>query len=361
MSNEASEVRTHVDRWSVVRYVAGVAIGIIVLVVLFSQRDDLVSVWHQLAHLNWTWALCAVSAEAASILAFSYLQQRVLAAAGAAVSLASLMAISLANNAIALTVPGEPVVSGAFRFRQYRRHGADGATSGWVILTVIIAQAIGLSLLILIGVVVSLLTGSNGDLTGVAIVGLVIVLIAGAVLVRRHLLLRFIASIVRATHRVTGHPRGNIGERVTSTVEKMHAFELGVRDTVSVAAVATVTWFLDFCCLLCAFAAVHAAIPYDGVLLAYGVAQIVAVLPIVPGGLGLVEGSLAVILVAYGAHRVPALTTVLVYRFVSYWLAVVIGWTIFGFLAHGVRRTDRDSRATALQSPPGPTFINDVP
>ena len=107
----------------------------------------------------------------------------------------------------------------------------------------------------------------------------------------------------------------------------MHEFELGPGATVGIVAVATVTWFLDFCCLLCAFGAVHAPVPHDGVLLAYGVAQIVAVLPIVPGGLGLVEGSLAVILVAYGAHRVPALSTVLVYRFISYWLAVVVGWT----------------------------------
>src|ERR1700691_6405095 len=335
MSNDSSEVRSRSAQRSVVRYVVGIAIGIVVLVVLVSQRGDLVSVWHQLARVNWAWAIAAVAAEATSILAFSFLQQRVLAASGASIGLASLMAISLANNAIALTVPGEPVVSGAFRFRQYHRRGADDAASGWAILTVIIAQAIGLSLLLLVGVLIGLLTGSNGDLTGLTVFGLVIVLLAGPVLVRRHLLLRFIESLVRLTRRVTGHPRGNFGDRVTSTLEKMHEFELGAGGTVGVAAVATLTWFLDFCCLLCAFEAVHAPIPHDGVLLAYGVAQIVAVLPIVPGGLGLVEGSLAVILVAYGAHRVPALSTVLVYRFISYWLAVVVGWLSFGAIVWG--------------------------
>jgi uncharacterized protein (TIRG00374 family) len=364
MSNESSEVRARLDRRSVVRYVVGVALGIVVLVVLLSQRGDLVSVWHQLARINWAWALVAVAAEATSVLAYSFMQQRVLAASGAAIGLASLMAISLANNAIALTVPGEPVVSGAFRFRQYHRRGADDAASGWAILTVIIAQAIGLSLLLLVGVLIGLLTGSNGDLTGLTVFGLVIVLLAGAVLVRRHLLLRFIESLVRLTRRVTGHPRGNFGDRVTSTLEKMHEFELGAGGTVGVAAVATLTWFLDFCCLLCAFEAVHAPIPHDGVLLAYGVAQIVAVLPIVPGGLGLVEGSLAVILVAYGAHRVPALSTVLVYRFISYWLAVAVGWTTFGVLMFIARRTGGETRAEVESSGPldrgGTPSLNDA-
>jgi putative heme transporter len=341
MSNDSPEVRTALDRWTLVRYVASIAIGIVVLVVLFTQRDDLVSVWRELARINWAWAVGAVAAEGASLLSFSFLQRRVLADAGATVGLAPLMAISLANNAIALTVPGEPVVSGAFRFRQYRRHGADEATSGWTILTIIIAQAIGLSLLLLIGVLASLLTGPNSDLTGVTLFGFVVVLIAGAVLVRRHLLLQFIGSLVRAAQRITGHPRGDFAERVTATLERMREFKLGVGETVVIIAVATLTWFLDFCCLLCAFATVHAAIPRDGVLLAYGVAQIVAVLPIVPGGLGLVEGSLAVILVAYGAHRVPALSTVLVYRFISYWLAVVAGWTTFGLIMVVARRQKR--------------------
>jgi hypothetical protein len=341
MSIEGPELGARIDRWLLVRYVAGVAVGAFVLVVLFSQRGDLAAVWHQLARLNWAWAVGAVVAEATSVLAFSFLQRQVLAGSGANIGLAPLMAISLANNAIALTVPGEPVVSGAFRFRQYRRRGADEAMSGWAILTIIIAQAIGLSLLLLVGVLVSLTTDSNRNLTGVSLFGLVIVLAAGAVLVRRHLLVRFVDAVVRAVRRVTGHPRGNFGDRVTSTLEKMHEFELGVGDTVGVVAIATLTWSLDFCCLLCAFGSVHAPVPFDGVLLAYGVAQIVAVLPIVPGGLGLVEGSLAVILVAYGAHRVPALSTVLVYRFVSYWLAVAVGWITFALIMFAARRSRR--------------------
>lgn len=346
MSTSGPEVPTRFDRWQLVRYVAGIIIGVVVLVILFSQRDDLVSAWHQLARISWAWALGVIGAEAASILTFAFLQKRVLAAAGATIGLAPLWAVSLANNAIALTVPGEPAVSGAFRYRQYRRRGADSAVAGWTILTIIIAQAIGLTTLLLIGVLVSLATGSHGELTGVTVFGFVVVLGAGGLLVRRNLLLKFIGSVVRICQRVTGHPKGDFGERVSSTLDKMHEFQLGASDTLRVVAIATLMWSLDFCCLLCAFAAVHASIPRDGVLLAYCVGQIVAVLPIVPGGLGLVEGSLAVILVAYGAMRVPALSTVLVYRFASYWLAIAVGWLTFGFIQFASRHTRVTTRST---------------
>ena len=78
---------------------------------------------------------------------------------------------------------------------------------------------------------------------------------------------------------------------------------------------------------------VRAAVPWSGVLLAYGVAQVVGSLPVVPGGIGIIEGSLAVILMEYGAGRVPALSAALVYRMVSFWLVIAIGWIAFGVIA----------------------------
>jgi putative heme transporter len=341
MSIEQSEERAHVGRWSLVRYLFGLAIGIFVLVALFSQRGDLVATWHHLSTLNWGWMLSAVLAELGSILTFAYLQHRTLRFGGSQIRTAPLFVISLANNAIAYTVPGEPAISSAFRYRQYRRRGATQEASGWSILTIMISQAIGLSSILLLGVLTTLFSGSHGNLTGIALVGLVIIVGAGVLLVRRDLLLRFFEAAVRFAQRVTGHPKGSIGERLSSTLQKMREIHLGPSATFEVVFLATLTWALDVACLLCAFGAVHAPIPWDGVLLAYGVAQIVAVLPIVPGGIGLVEGSLAVILVAYGSARVPALSTALVYRLVNYWLMVAIGWTAFAAVVGANRRTDR--------------------
>src|SRR5579862_6769102 len=104
---------------------------------------------------------------------------------------------------------------------------------------------------------------------------------------------------------------------------------------------ATTLWLMDFLVLVCCFGAVKAPIPWGGVLLAFGVSQVVASLPLIPGGLGIVEGSLAVILVAYGAKKVPALAVVLVYRLLTFWLAIIVGWMAVGVIEWRVRRSPR--------------------
>ena len=58
----------------------------------------------------------------------------------------------------------------------------------------------------------------------------------------------------------------------------------------------------------------------------YGITQIAASFPITPGGVVVVEGSLAALLTAYGVHPQAALATVVLYRIVSFWGVVPIGW-----------------------------------
>lgn len=161
---------------------------------------------------------------------------------------------------------------------------------------------------------------------------------AGAVLHRRDLVLRFAGALVRAARRVTGHPRDSAGARIEATLTRMREIPLSTRSTVAVVGIAAAVWGCDFLCLVCSFGAVRAAIPWDGVLLAYGVAQVLGTLPIVPGGIGIVEGSLAVLLAAYGAGRVPAVSAALVFRVVSFWLAIAAGWVSVGVIARQARR-----------------------
>jgi hypothetical protein len=323
----------------IVRYAVGVGLGAFILLLLVGQRGEFSGALHHLDHLNYAWASGAVLAEVLSIVGYGFLQQKVLQWSGAAISLRSLTLVSLANNAIAYSVPGEPAVSSAYRYRFFRRHGASGASAGWTILTILIAQALGMSLLLLIGVLVAL-TGHTGvQARGTVIVGLFVVVIAGAFLVRRDLLLRFLGRVVRLFRRVTGHPRGDVMKRIESTLQRMHEIPLSSGAAMGLVIMATALWLMDFVILLCCFGAVHAPIPWSGVLLAFGVSQIVTSLPLIPGGLGIVEGSLAVILVAYGAKKVPALAVVLVYRLLTFWLVIIVGWVSIGVIEWRVRRS----------------------
>ena len=338
MADEIAALESGRNLKEVIRYVLGVAIGILVLFLLFGRRHELVAAWRQLRHVSGIWVLAAAVAEAASLWVFAYLQRTVLRLSGTSIAMPGLFLLTMANDAIANTVPGEPAVSSAFRYRYYRRRGADGASAGWTIFTILIAQAIGMSLLLLLGVLIALAGGPGGRDTRAAVVGLIIVAAAGAVLVRRDLVLRLAEGAVRVVRRITGHPRGSIGERITSTLARMREIPLSPRSTVAVVVLAAGVWCCDFVCLLCAFGAVHAAIPWAGVLLAYCVSEVAASLPIVPGGIGVVEGSLAIILAAYGTGRTSALAAALVFRAVSFWLAIALGWIAVWVIVHRGRR-----------------------
>jgi uncharacterized protein (TIRG00374 family) len=332
---------------TMVRYVLGVLIGIAVLFVLFGERGDLMAARHVFRHLAVGWVAAAVLAEGASLSAFGFLQHRVLHLAGSRIGLPGLVAVSLANEAIANTVPAGPALSCVYRYRFYRRRGASEAAAGWTIFTVLIAQAISMSLFLLLGVLVAMLASASIQGAGIAAVGLVIVVGGAAVLVRRDLVLRLVAGLVRASRRVTGHPRDAAVARIEAALARMREIPLNARSTAALVAVALVVWACDFLCLLCGFAAVHAAVPWEGVLLAYGAAQVISALPIVPGGLGIVEGSLAVILAVYGVARVPAISVALAYRLVSFWLSITVGWISVGGIAAATRRKGlRDTAPT---------------
>jgi uncharacterized protein (TIRG00374 family) len=320
------------------RYAFGAALGLVVLLLLAGKRGELAAAWHQLGSVSPAWVAAAVGAEALSLLAFAWLQHRVLRLSGAPAAMAGLFLLALANDAISLTVPGEPAVSSAYRYRYYRRRGASGASAGWTIFTMIIAQAIGMALLLLLSVIVALAASTSDVGAGLTVLGLIIVIAAGAVLIRRDLVLRLAGAAIRLLRRLTGYPSGRAGSRIESTLTRMREIPLSKPATAGVVAIAISVWCGDFLCLVCSFRAVHAAIPWHGILLAYGVAQIVGSFPVVPGGLGIVEGSLAVILVFYGAGRVPAVSATLAFRAVNFWLAIMIGWFSVGVIAQLARR-----------------------
>jgi putative heme transporter len=351
MSSEHAAPRSGRALGEMARYVLGILLGVVVLIVLFGKRSELLAAWHQLSQVSPTWVGAAICAEALSLFTFAFLQQRVLRLAGARVPLPFLYQLAIANDAIALTVPGEPAVSSAYRYRHYRRQGASGAGAAWTIFTILVAQAIGMSLILLVGVLIALAASTSTSSAGAALVGLVIVIAAGVVLARRDLVLRLASGLTTVARRLTGHPRGNLAARIEATLARMREIPLSAWATARVVTLATAVWACDFVCLVCSFRAVHAAIPWHGVLLAYGAAVVVGSFPIVPGGLGIVEGSLAVVLVAYGASRLTALSAAITFRLVNFWLAIAVGWICVGVIALQTRRAGAGSADTAVPAP----------
>jgi uncharacterized protein (TIRG00374 family) len=84
-------------------------------------------------------------------------------------------------------------------------------------------------------------------------------------------------------------------------------------------------WLLDLFTLMAALAAVGSRPSIIPVLIAYCVAQVLAQIPLTPGGLGFVEAGLSATLVLAGVSASDAVLATLAYRVFSYWLQLPVG------------------------------------
>jgi uncharacterized protein (TIRG00374 family) len=84
-------------------------------------------------------------------------------------------------------------------------------------------------------------------------------------------------------------------------------------------------WAFDYAALLLALAAVDAHPAPSAVLLAFCVAQALALIPLTPGGLGFVEAGLTGTLALAGVASGPAVVATLAYRLAAYWLPLPAG------------------------------------
>jgi uncharacterized membrane protein YbhN (UPF0104 family) len=101
---------------------------------------------------------------------------------------------------------------------------------------------------------------------------------------------------------------------------------------------ALLNWLETCGCLAASIVALGGHVPWQGLLVAYTLAQVAASIPITPGGIGLVEGSLTALLVAYGLKTDLALATVLLFRAISFWGLVPVGWATWAALTISGRR-----------------------
>lgn len=111
-----------------------------------------------------------------------------------------------------------------------------------------------------------------------------------------------------------------------------------------------VSWVADVAVLVLAFLALSSTPPWAGLLLAYCAGQVAASLPVTPGGIGVVEGSITLALVAFGGAETITLAAVLLYRLVAYWGCIPVGglaWLV-------LRATSRAPARLAVETRPDP-------
>jgi uncharacterized protein (TIRG00374 family) len=240
----------------------------------------------------------------------------------------------LTANAVSKAVPGGAAVGAGVTFRMWRIAGVDtGPAAGALAATSVISSSTLFALPIVSLVVAALGAPVPRNMflvaVGAAVVAVVLFGSGTAVLASDRVARRVASATARVAALLTRH-RGPTAEQLLRRRAELVA-ALGPRwRTALLASVAN--WGFDHLALVAALVFLDTDPRFSVVLLAYGAAAVLAMIPITPGGLGFVEAGLASLLVLAGVPAADALLATLAYRIVSFWLplpAGLVAWLLF--------------------------------
>jgi uncharacterized protein (TIRG00374 family) len=242
----------------------------------------------------------------------------------------------LSGNAIAKVAPGGGAVGAALQYRMLVESGLGSVqvVSGLTVANVLtLAALLAMPVLAIPAIVRGLVPH---DLVNITLMGAgVFVLLAGlgAWSLTSDKPLRWIGRTVQnVRNRLRRH-----AEPLTGLPSRLLAERDRVLQTLGAgwqrALLATVgRWTFDYLTLLAALAAVGSTPRAAVVLLAFCAAQLLAQVPLTPGGLGFVEAGLTGMLTLAGVSAGDAVLATFAYRLFSYWLPLPAG--VVGYVVH---------------------------
>jgi uncharacterized protein (TIRG00374 family) len=304
-----------------------VAVLVLIAVGALTHRKDLDQALQQLNNIRWGWVGVAVGFEVASLIAFARLQRWLLRAAGVYLRMREMVEITLAGNALAMSLPGGAAWAAAWLYAQLHRRGAKREVAVWVVLVAGAVAAFALFVLMVAG---ALIAGNQGPVSSLRPVGLALLaipVVVAAVAYAAHESEAVRRALTRAGNAICHVPGGRaVRDAVIRLVDRIRVVRPSPITWLEAFGFATLNWLYACACLAACIIAVHGHVPWRGLLVAYTVGQVAATLPITPGGIGVVEGSITGLLIAYGMPTKTALAGVLLFRVVSFWALVPVGW-----------------------------------
>jgi len=289
--------------------------------------------------------LVGIGLQGFSLFAYSLLTRAALGDHGESISRGRLFRIQLSTKALGNIVPGGSAASSALGYRLITMCGIPGPDAAFALATAGIGSAVVLNLILWFGLIISIpFRGVNAAYGTAAIVGVIFMAFAAFLIFgllegqgRSERIVRAIARRFRFDEQHAAEVLAHLGSRIEGLIldKKLLRRVLGW---------ATVNWMLDAFSLWVFLRAFGGDVGFDGLIVAFGIANVFSVVPITPGGLGLVEGIYIPSLVGFGLARRTATVGVLSYRVAQYWLPIVVGWACYLSLRVGPFAIDRKHR-----------------
>lgn len=307
---------------------------------------------HELSTVNPALLAAGLALEVAALFCYSMLTKAALGRGGHGISRWRLFRIQMSTKALSSIVPGGSAAGSALGYRLLTLSGVQGPDAGFALATAGLGSAVVLNVVLWVGLIVSIpIRGVNKFYGTAAIAGIVLMCIAAALVIglmegqgRAEKALRWIARKFGLNEDRAGAAVRQVGARLEDLVSDKQL--LG-----RVVLWAAANWVLDAAALWVFLRSFGPSLDADALIIAFGLANMLAVIPITPGGLGIVEGVYIPVLVGFGLTRAHATLGVLTYRVAQFWFPILLGGILYLTLRVGpwsIRRRDELQRLRDL-------------
>lgn len=311
---------------------------------------DFRNAWSELQRVEPVLLVVGLGLEIVALWCYAPLMKAALGEAGLPLSHGRLFRIQMSTRALSSIVPGGSAASSALGYRLMTLSGVAGPDAGFALATVGLGSAVVLNMILWCGLIVSIpVRGVNPIYGSAALAGVIVMGLAAALVFglmegqgRSEIIIRWIARKLRFDEDKAAVVLHRVAERLEQLISDKQL--LG-----RVAFWAALNWLFDAAALWIFLRAFGVSLEVDALIISFGIANVLAAIPITPGGLGYVDTSYIGMLVGFGAGPRKAALGVASYRFAQFFFPILLGGILYLSLRVGPWSIARHERLIRLR------------
>jgi len=325
MEEEAGALRRRRVRKQVKWGLYAIALFLILEYLVLPQLTGARKSLYLLGRINVVYVVAGVVLEGAALASYSQLTHTVLRREGP--PRWRLWRINMSSLAVSHIMPGGTAPGTAVAYRLLTQSGVSGADAGFALAMQGVGSALVLNSLLWLALLVSVFLHGYNPLYAIAAgAGVVLMgLFAGVVVALTRGRNRSVEVIRRWGGRIPFVDGDKLAVQVRRLAERLGQFLAERQLLTRAVGWAAAFWLFDAASLFVFIAAFGTIVSPVDLLVAYGLAFVLAVIPVTPSGLGVIEGVLIPTLAGFGVPRSTAVLGVLAYRLVNFWLPIPAG------------------------------------
>jgi len=291
---------------------------------------DFEAAWHEITRVQPVLLVAGLGLQMMSLWTYVPLTRSAIGEAAERVSYARLFRVQMSTRALSSIVPGGSAASSALGYRLLTMSGVPGADAGFALAIAGVGSAVVLNLILWITLVVSIpIRGvsalyGTAALAGVVIMGLAGMLVFGLMKGKggAERAVRWIARRFRLDDDKAARTLHRVAERLEQLLSDRPLLT-------RVVVWATLGWLFNAASLWVFLRAFNISMDVDALLIAFGIANVLAAVPITPGGLGYVDAGYVTMLAGFGASARRAALGVAAYRFAQLFFPTILGGLLY--------------------------------